>query len=191
MAATCTIPDDSSVEKFWNDEEMAKRYPSLVSVARRGLLIPHGNADTERLFSSLNKILTKDRNRLKDPSLNGLLTVKAFHSARGISSETMVIDNSLRDQVRSAWVNYEQHLKQDAVSKQKEKENILCKLQREKEMARKEVEERECRKRKEGREEKRRLALQHMEMAKKLMADLEMEENNEKTGQSVKKKKTA
>lgn len=179
------LPEGNSVENFWNVLCNEEKFPSLVSVARRGLLVPHGNADTERLFSSLKRILRKERNLLQDPSLNGLLNVKAFHAARQISSDTMKIDACLRDHVRAASAKYAEHLKQDARAKHSSMEAALARKKKEEDSARKKKENEECRQRKEDRAEKRKLAVEHMEMAKKLMAELEDEENSEK--QSEKK----
>ena len=61
----------------------------------------------------------------------------------------------------------------------------MARKKKEEDSARKKKENEECRQRKEDRAEKRKLAVEHMEMAKKLMAELEDEKNSEK--QSEKK----
>lgn len=176
-----------SVDEFWNGIQKQNKFPSLNSVASRALLIPHGNADTERLFSTMKKLLTKDRNRLQNPSINGLLMVKAYHQAREMSASSMVIDNNMRVKVRSASSVYQQQLKKAAAQKQDAEDDLLRKQdESETEKVKKEAEIRE-RKRKEDREEKRKLALEHMELARKIMKDLS--EDNEQSEPNAKKKK--
>ncbi len=52
------------------------RYPTLTKLAKAILIIPHGNADTERLFSHLGLNKTKHRNCLGISTLNSLLIVQ-------------------------------------------------------------------------------------------------------------------
>ena len=104
--------EDDDVLKFWISEEIKKTYPLLSEITLKAIMIPHGNADTERVMSWLNRVLTKDRNRLQDPSLNDLLTTKSYNLSRDISSSTMVIDPSLRQYFRDAKASYMAFLKE-------------------------------------------------------------------------------
>ena len=104
--------EDDDVLKFWISEEIKKTYPLLNEITLKAIMIPHGNADTERVMSWLNRVLTKDRNRLQDLSLNDLLTTKSYNLSRDISSSTMVIDPSLRQYVRDAKASYMAFLKE-------------------------------------------------------------------------------
>ena len=56
--------------------DSALRYPLLTKLAKAILIIPHGNADTERLFSHLDLNKTKLRNSLSIDTLNSLLTIQ-------------------------------------------------------------------------------------------------------------------
>ena len=51
-------------------------YPTVTQLAKAILIIPHGNADTERLFSHVGLNKTKHRNSLALTTLNSLLTVQ-------------------------------------------------------------------------------------------------------------------
>ena len=73
----------TEVDKYWHAISQIKdcletvyRYSTLAKLAKTILVIPHGNAYTERLFShiGLNKI--KYRNRLGISTLKSLLTVQ-------------------------------------------------------------------------------------------------------------------
>ena len=67
---------------FWNSISKLKdpvsgetRYGLLSRLAKALLILPHGNADTERIFSKMNLIKTKLRNCIGNKSLNGLLCI--------------------------------------------------------------------------------------------------------------------
>lgn len=46
---------------FW--QRRSTHYPTIWILAKAALCVPHGNAGTERVFSTLNDLLTKKRNR--------------------------------------------------------------------------------------------------------------------------------
>ena len=77
-----SIKTEEAVDKFWHavseiqDISGQKRYPILTKLAKAVLIIPHGNADTERLFSHVGLNKTKHRNCLGLPALNALLSVQ-------------------------------------------------------------------------------------------------------------------
>ena len=52
------------------------RYPVLTRLAKAVLVVPHGNADTERLFSHIGLNKTKHRNSLSIDTLNSLLAIQ-------------------------------------------------------------------------------------------------------------------
>ena len=54
------------------------------------LSLPHANVDVERLFSSVNLIKTKSRNRLHTRTVGALLNVKQGVAAAGGCVEFMV-----------------------------------------------------------------------------------------------------
>ena len=70
-----SIKTEKAVDKFWHavseiqDISGQKRYPILTKLAKAVLIIPHGNADTERLFSHVGLNKTKHRNCLGLPAL--------------------------------------------------------------------------------------------------------------------------
>ena len=85
----CTSPLPPKVtaiteaDKYWHAISQIKdcleteyRYSTLAKLAKAILIIHHGNADTERLFSHIDLNKTKHRNRLGISTLNLLLTVQ-------------------------------------------------------------------------------------------------------------------
>lgn len=83
---TSTLPQglEQDVPKYWHFIESIKdiarsdvsRYPLLSKLAKAILIIPHGNADIERMFSQLGLNKTKLRNRLGTDTLTSLLTLQ-------------------------------------------------------------------------------------------------------------------
>ena len=73
----------TEVDKYWHAISQIKdcleteyHYSTLVKHAKAILVIPHGNADTKRLFSQIGLNKMKNRNRLGISILNSLLTVQ-------------------------------------------------------------------------------------------------------------------
>lgn len=68
------------VEKitFWGNLYKNEGFKSIANFALDVLCVPHSNAECERIFSKINLVKTKPRNRLNNKSLNGcLLTAQA------------------------------------------------------------------------------------------------------------------
>ena len=72
---------------FWNSVSKLEdpvsgdlRYSVLPRLAKALLILPHGNADTERVFSKMNLIKTKLRNSIGNKSMNALLTLNCNQS---------------------------------------------------------------------------------------------------------------
>jgi hypothetical protein len=120
---------------------MKEQYKHIASLAERTLLLLHGNAGTERLFSSLKRILTADRNSLQDLSLNGFLAVKSFLQNRGYDSASLPINSVLLRRGYDACDCYDQFLKRKAAARiekdsrkeamRKEEEDATAKKKRE------------------------------------------------------------
>jgi hypothetical protein len=64
----------------YRDASNENPFDSLVKVAFKVLCLPHSNADIERVFSSMNLIKNKLRNRMKLPLLNSLLNTYILDS---------------------------------------------------------------------------------------------------------------
>ena len=70
------------VDVFWNHMEKCMSgsgemlYPILSRLMKALLCLPHGNADCDRIFSHVQLIKTKTRNRMGLRLLNNLLTYK-------------------------------------------------------------------------------------------------------------------
>ena len=76
------LPEANDLVIYWSQVAHLKnavgesRFPNLLSLVKGLLSLPHGNADTERLFSSMGNVKTKLRNSLSDKNLLSILQVK-------------------------------------------------------------------------------------------------------------------
>lgn len=74
------FPDD--IEQFWENVNLLKRgddtqmFPLLSIFVFTILSLPHSSANVERIFSHINLLKTKQRNRLSTESITGLLHTK-------------------------------------------------------------------------------------------------------------------
>ena len=64
-----SVKNVTEVDRYWHEVSQIQdlsgveyRYPTLTRLTKAILVIPHGNADTERLFSHLGLNKTKHRN---------------------------------------------------------------------------------------------------------------------------------
>ena len=76
-------------------------YFNLARLAKIILVLPHSNADPERLFSMLGKIETQSRSQLSPSTASDLLTVKVNHDAPCYLSQDLVT-NELLHEAKSA-----------------------------------------------------------------------------------------
>ncbi|GBP01563.1 hypothetical protein EVAR_101094_1 [Eumeta japonica] len=74
--------ETNNTKKFWNevlhfkDAQGNSRFDELATFAITLLILPHSNADVERLFSSMNIIKNKQRNRMTLKLLTAILRVR-------------------------------------------------------------------------------------------------------------------
>lgn len=188
------LDSNGNIEQFWidraHDEEGGeRRFPQLSKLAQHALCLPHGNADTERLMSALNRILRRDRNRITDPTLNGLLQVKTYLSVRNISAHSLEINSEIREAVHQANANYCSQMQKLAHRESLEREREERKVE---EAVRRAYEINERKRVEKQKGEKRKLAMEYLEHAKNLMLEIGetiSEEPDQADAPKAKKKK--
>lgn len=73
----------TSVEQFWWNLSKMKKFedslvfPNLTKLANIVLTLPHANADSERIFSIVNDVRTKKRNKLGHNCLNSICVIRS------------------------------------------------------------------------------------------------------------------
>ena len=105
---------ENALDRFWSEMEKQKTittcgltddvdptsslaYSNLARLAKVVLVLPHSNADPERLFSMVGKIETQSRSRLTPSTTCDLLTVKMNHDSACYSSQDLITDKLLQE----------------------------------------------------------------------------------------------
>lgn len=74
--------NEMPVDEYWGrisaitDGTEALQFPVVAKFMKQLLVLPHSNADTERIFSQINLIKSKVRNKLTTETVNSLLSTK-------------------------------------------------------------------------------------------------------------------
>ncbi|CAG9782434.1 unnamed protein product [Diatraea saccharalis] len=96
-----TWENTKNTKEFWYEvmesKDMAgeNRFKDLATFALNLLVLPHSNADVERLFSTMNVVKTKQRNRMKLELLSSIMTVRAGLSREGKCCNNYIIPHSV------------------------------------------------------------------------------------------------
>ena len=124
------------VYHFWRkvdelkDSTGEKKYPSIMKVVKTALVLGHGNAEVERVFSENAKSVTDDGIHLSEASINGIRAtsdgLKTFKCPGSLP-----ITKELLQQGRSAHAHYAMRLEK----KQKEKQEAQKQLTLQREQA--------------------------------------------------------
>ena len=91
--------DVTNILDFWRNISFLKKgdnspmFPTLTTFVKKLLCLPHSSAAVERIFSCINLIKTKQRNRLNVSTLAGLLYAKK--KINGSSCFTIPIEESV------------------------------------------------------------------------------------------------
>jgi len=76
--------------KNFNDEKM---FPNLESLVETVLSFPHSNAEAERIFSIVNDVKNKKRNRLSNKTVSAICTIRSSFQAKGINCTNFDVDS--------------------------------------------------------------------------------------------------
>ena len=72
------VEDGFTVARFWYEKR--NKFPILHQVALRVLATPVSSASSERVFSSLKKLVTSDRSRLSAKNIEDILVARSLLS---------------------------------------------------------------------------------------------------------------
>ena len=110
-------PDEKTrVDHYWRDVFKLKtsngntNYPHLTKVVKAALLLPHGNEDVERGMSENNRVVTAERNKLGEDTINGLRTTKdnvKFSDLQHQKPESIPINTKILSAARSVYSVYQ------------------------------------------------------------------------------------
>ena len=104
---------DMGQEEFWGSLDKVKnglgtpQFPLLCRYMQALLVLPCSNADVERVFSSVNNIKTKQRNKLHSSTVSSLLKVKNGITEQPTGScVSFKLNNSIRQRMQSSSNDY-------------------------------------------------------------------------------------
>lgn len=87
----------NDVRAHWTNLHQTGKYPQMVKLARAICVLPHGNADVERIFSNLHDILTKKRANMDAQTVTALIVSKSCMVAKQFNSYTLPVNKALLD----------------------------------------------------------------------------------------------
>ena len=102
--------ETASTVKFWNevchykDAAGINPYLDLCQLAISILSLPHSNAEVERLFSQLNLVKSKLRNRINIASVNAVLAIRCGMKRVGKSCDTFELPKEVVSQIGTMQV---------------------------------------------------------------------------------------
>jgi hypothetical protein len=126
--AQASVSSPKRIDEEWNTVVSEKnaigslKYPTLASVVKASLILAHGSADVERRFSRSRRILTQDRARMSERTLNGRLNVIDGIARYNNKAELVPITKRLLTLARNAWNSYERYLEEERKKKEEEKQ---------------------------------------------------------------------
>ena len=104
-------------------EKCAEQYPTLSRLARLVMIIPHGNAEVERVFSMLSDVITKKRKSLHPNTVRALCVCKSFISAHNYTASTFPVNDELVILAANAHSTYRKRVKEEtALEAEKKRE---------------------------------------------------------------------
>ena len=89
------------------------KYKTLGKAVMASLALSHGNADAERGFSTNKKVVTADRSRLCEGTINAVRLLKDAMRCHGGLSTTMSVTPALVRRVQGAYSRYKEHLEEE------------------------------------------------------------------------------
>uniref|UniRef100_A0A1Y1MMI1 HAT C-terminal dimerisation domain-containing protein n=2 Tax=Photinus pyralis TaxID=7054 RepID=A0A1Y1MMI1_PHOPY len=100
----------SNTNDFWSEVNLYRDsgnenpFKELAKFALTILTLPHSNAEVERLFSAMNIIKSKLRNRMQLPMLNALLSVRAGLKRHGKCCDTYEMPKDVINKIKTMEV---------------------------------------------------------------------------------------
>ena len=127
----CNERPDMSVDQYWA-KVLAMRtaagdlkYKTLSKVVMASLALSHGNADAERGFSTNKNVVTADRARLCEGTINAVRLVKDTMRCHGGLATKMSVTPALVKRAQDAYRRYKEHLEEEQRNEEMRKKQLL------------------------------------------------------------------
>lgn len=129
--ATDERPSIYPVDEYWA-KVLAMRtatgdlkYKTLGKAVMASMALSHGNADAERGFSTNKRVVTADRSRLCEGTINAVRLLKDSMRCHEGLSTTMPVTPALVRSVKGAYSRYKEHLEEERKNKEMKKKQLL------------------------------------------------------------------
>ena len=145
-SSSVEMNDTLSVNDYWKTSLDHIQCPILSKLVRACLILPHGNAEVERLFSMLGDILVKKRQNLDQRSVWSLTFIKSDMMAQQKACSDYGITPTLIKYTEKAKQDYKERVQEEKEVKARKDEEerlnrqrLLLKEQREKSISLNEI----------------------------------------------------
>ena len=166
--------DDDNVVSYWTRIQNTGNFPVLSKLVRAILIIPHGNADVERVFSNLSDVVQKKRQSLISDTINALVVSRSCLKAKNWTPPTLPITPHFLHLAESAYAKAKLRAEERKQNEEKERRDALEKAlmveiekDKKKSVALSKLDEKE-----KSVEKELELKLQERQRAQKLLAEL-------------------
>ena len=117
--------EDTDMLEFWKAVSSCNNRPLLTRLVRALLVLPHGNAEVERVFSMLSDTVTKKRSLLKPVTVKALIVSRSCLESKQWSASSLPVTASLINMCNSAHASYRQRLRDEAAAEEKKRAKEL------------------------------------------------------------------
>ena len=97
----------------WTKVETSGKYPLLVKLVKAIFVLPHGNAEIERVFSNMSDVVTKKRSSLAPQTVRALLVSRSALSAKDWTARSIPFTDSLKELCANAHASYIQRVREE------------------------------------------------------------------------------
>lgn len=100
-----------SVPEFWHmisnirDFRGEYSFKNIAKLAQLVMILPHSNAEAERIFSIMNDVKSKKRNRLESDTLNSLCVIRHNFKRKNVDASTLVVTEDHLNLMNSSMYN--------------------------------------------------------------------------------------
>lgn len=108
-----TYSQDTCVLDFWESVRQDQCSPLLLRIVMAVMVLPHGNAEVERIFSNLSDIITRKRNLLDPKTVRALIVSQSCLRVKRWTVATLPATNHLKYLCLQAHANYKRKLQEE------------------------------------------------------------------------------
>lgn len=98
---------------FWTKVDNSGKYPLMMKLVKAIFVLPHGNAEIERVFSNMSDVVTKKRSNLAPHTVKALLVSRSALNAKQWTARNIPFTHSLKELCANAHASYVERLREE------------------------------------------------------------------------------